>query len=422
MKVRKNLRLTKVIVIAISLVIIAAAGVFPVMAESKPKEEEGEMVFKHGKTVWLLMPYTGEYWWNMLVSFLRREVEADGWNFNFATAEGSDTTQFEQITTYARQADILCVNQTTMTAVNEAVRLAEEQYHTPVVIYKDHITGKARVCVEYSDLEAAQAMAKEAVDWIKNKYGTTKGKTVIALNGDVRLSGWKFRADGFSWIKKNHPEINYVEISGGMTPEGWADVAEASIGGAGKDAVALLAASDGPYLLGALAAMEKYGKLYYVGDPNHIYVASIDGKPSTLSWLRHGYIDTVYSQTPDSIAASLWNIAKKYILDDPSYQYAPYEIPKLPLPLDVMQPEGCFWGGKDLVMTVKNVDYTETPIGKTPNPRVDRNNVNLWDLWGNSIVKIIGEDLDPVPTFAAKGKVPAWSKELLEEYNSWLGK
>jgi len=422
MKKWKGVRLKKAMVVVISMAIIAVVGVFPAMGSGEQTKEEGEMGFKHGKTVWLLMPYTGEYWWNMLVSFLEREVEADGWNFNFATAEGSDTTQFEQITTFAQQADILFINPTTMTAVNEAIRLAEEQYHTPVVIYKDHITGAARVCVEYSDLEAAQAMAKECVEWIQNKYGTTEGKTVIALNGDVRLSGWKFRADGFRWIKENHPEINYIDISGGMTPEGWADVAEASIGGAGRDAVALLAGSDGPYLLGALAALEKYGKLYYVGDPNHMYVASIDGKPSTFTWLRQGYIDTVYSQTPDSIAASLWDIAKEYILKDPSYQYAPYKIPELPLPLEVMQPDGCYWGGKDLVMTVKKVNYTEVPIGKTPNPRIDRNNVNLWDLWGNSIVKIIGSDLDPVPTFTAEGKVPDWSKQLMNEYNSWLGK
>jgi ABC-type sugar transport system substrate-binding protein len=306
-----------------------------------------------------------------------------------------------------------------MTAINEAVRIAEEQYHTPVVIYKDRITGASRVCVEYSDYEAAEAMAKECVQWIEDKYGTTDGKTVIALNGDLRLSGWKMRADGFRWIKENHPEINFIEINGGMSPEGWADVAEASIGGAGKDAVALLAGSDGAYLLGALNALEKYGKLHYVGEEDHMFVASIDGKPSTLTWLRRGYIDLVYSQTPDSIAASLWNIAKEHIVDDPSYQYSPYEIPEIPLPLEVEQPEGCYWGGEDLTMTVKDVPDSDTPIGKTPSPRVDRNNVNNWDLWGNSIIKMIGSDMDPVPEYDAKGTQPAWSKKLMDEFNSW---
>jgi hypothetical protein len=35
---------------------------------------------------------------------------------------------------------------------------------------------------------------------------------------------------------------------------------------------------------------------------------------------------------------------------------------------------------------------------------------------------MIGEDLEPVPTFAAKGKEPAWSKKLLDDYSAWSGK
>jgi len=404
-----------VVALLMSVMFVAMVGVYPVAGQEKE--------FKHGKTVWLLMPYTGEFWWNMLVAFLEERVKADGWNFNFTTAEGSDTTQFDQIVTYARQADILFIDPTSIDGVNEAVRIAEEQYHTPVVIYKDYISGKARLCAQYNDLEAAQAMAKEAVEWIKQRYGTTEGKTVIALNGDLRQSGWKLRADGFRWIQENHPEIKFIEITGGMTPEGWADVAEACIAGPGSDAVAILAASDGPYLLGALQALEKYDKLYYAGDPNHVFVASIDGKPSTLMWLRQGYIDVVYSQTPDSIAASLWKLAKEYILKDASYQYPPYELPGIPVPLEVKQPEGCYWGGEDKVMMVEQVPYSQTPMGTTPAPRVDRYNVNNWDLWGNKIIKILGGfDLDPLPTFTAKGIQPEWSKELVEEFNKWLGK
>ena len=179
MKKTKGVGLKTAIVLVISVAIIAVAGVYP--AISQPKE------FKQGKTVWLLMPYTGEFWWNMLVTFLGGAVKADGWNFNFATAEGSDTTQFDQITTYAQKADILFVDPTSMTGVNEAIRIAEEQYHCPVVVYKDYITGAARVCAQYNDLEAGQLMAKEAVKWIQEKYGTTKGKTVISLNGEYKI-------------------------------------------------------------------------------------------------------------------------------------------------------------------------------------------------------------------------------------------
>jgi len=265
-------------------------------------------------------------------------------------------------------------------------------------------------------------MAKEAVAWIQTKYGTTKGKTVIAVNGDLKQSGWKLRQDGFDWIKENHPEINYIQIQGGLTPEGWADVADACIPGVGSDAAAILSASDGPYLLGTISALAKYGKLYYIGDPKHIFVASIDGKPSTLQWLRMGYVDAVYSQVPDAISYSAWEVAKKYIVKDASYQSSPYKMPEIPVPLMVKQPEGTYWGGKDKVMKIETVEYSKTPTGTTPAPRVDKNNVNTWALYGNSIIQLLGDDIRPTPTFAAKGKQPAWCAKVLSEYKKWAGR
>ncbi len=405
-----SLKVTAVLVL--SALIVAVAG-YPAMGQ--------EVEFKHGKTAWLLMPYTGEFWWDMLVTFLQEEVEKDGWNFRFSNAEGSDTKQFDLIVNCAQQADVIFLNPTSMSGVNEAVRLAEEQYHTPVMVYKDHITGKARVCIIYNDYEAAKVMAMEAVEWIKEKYGTTEGKTVIALNGELTHGGWGYRCEGFRWIKENHPEINLIEVVGGMTPEKWADAIDACLAGSGKDAVAILSASDGAYLLGALQALEKHGKLYYADDPNHIYIASIDGKPSTLMWLRYGYIDKVYSQTPDSIAASIWQIAKEYILKDASYQYPPHEMPEIPLPLEVRQPEGCYWGGEDEIMVIDiDPSFSEAPVGMTPACPIDKNNINDWRLWGNRIVKSVGFDLDPVPIFEAQGEKPEWVDTLVKEFDDWF--
>lgn len=393
--------------------IFAVASVQPVMSQEK---------FAHGKTVWLLMPYTGEYWWNTIVEYVGKAVKLDGWNFNFATADGSDTTQFDQITTYAQKADILFVFPTSFTSINEAVRIAEEQYHCPVVSFKGYITGVSRFCEMFDDFKSGELMAKEAVAWIQKKYGTTKGKTVIAVNGDLKQSGWKLRQDGFDWIKTNHPEINYIALEGGLSPEGWADVADSCIAGAGSKVDAIIAASDGPYLLGTISALAKYGKLYYQDDPKHIFVASIDGKPSTLQWLRQGYIDAVYSQVPDAISYSAWEVAKKYILKDSSYQSEPYTMPEIPVPLTVRQPAGTYWGGKGSVMKIEPVEYSETPTGTTPAPRVDRNNVNNWALYGNSIIQLLGDDIRPTPTFAAKGKQPAWCAKVLGEYKKWAGK
>ena len=221
MKRTKGLGLKTAMMLAIIAVFIVAVGVQPATGQN----------FEHGKTVWLLMPYTGEFWWNTIVEYVGRATKLDGWNFNFTTADGSDTTQFDQITTYAQKADILFVFPTSFTGINEAVRIAEQQHHCPVVSFKGYITGASRFCEMFDDFKSGELMAKEAVAWIQKKYGTTNGKTVIAVNGDLKQSGWKLRQDGFDWIKENHPEINYIAIQGGLSPEGWADVADSCIAG-----------------------------------------------------------------------------------------------------------------------------------------------------------------------------------------------
>lgn len=394
------------------------------VAEEEVAEEEEEVAqeFKFGKTMWLLHVFTGEFWWNTIANYLQQHVEAAGWNFNFVSADGSDTTQSDQIITYAQQADILFVYPTSTTGPNEAVREAEETYHCPVVAYTNYITGKsAGGVLMYDDETAGRQMAQEAVAWIEDQYGTTEGKTVIAVNGDLTMSGWKLRQDGFDWIKTEHPEINYIEVTGGLTPEGWAEAIEPVIAGAGNDVVAILSASDGAYLQGTVAALEKYDKLFYVGDPNHVYVTSIDGKPSALQWLRYGYIDAVYVQVPDVMAAVQWDLAMQYILKDASYEYEPYTIPQIPLPLTIEQPAGTYWGGADITTTLQMYDFSETPIAISPLPRITKDNVNTWEIYGNSIIPVLGLDMDPIPTFDAQGEVPAWSQALLDEFAEFTG-
>jgi ABC-type sugar transport system substrate-binding protein len=392
------------------------------VAEEVAEEEVATQDFKFGKTMWLLHVFTGEFWWNTIANYLQQHVEAAGWTFNFVSADGSDTTQSDQIITYAQQADILFVYPTSTTGPNEAVREAEETYHCPVVAYTNYITGKsAGGVLMYDDETAGRQMAQEAVAWIEEQYGTTEGKTVIAVNGDLTMSGWKLRQDGFDWIKTEHPEINYIEVTGGLTPEGWAEAIDPVIAGAGNDVVAILSASDGAYLQGTVAALEKYDKLFYVGDPNHVYVTSIDGKPSALQWLRYGYIDAVYVQVPDVMAAVQWDLAMQYILKDASYQYEPYTMPEIPLPLTIEQPAGTYWGGADITTTLQMYDFSETPIAISPLPRITKDNVNTWEIYGNSIIPVLGLDMDPIPTFDAQGTVPEWSQALLDEFTAFVG-
>ena len=111
----------------ISLSLLFVLCIFVVLAlvllvGKKGPQKQSATEFKHEKTVWLLMPYVGEYWWNTIVKYLEIAVERDGWQFNYDSADGSDETQSEQIITYAQQADILFVFPTSSTGVTDATK------------------------------------------------------------------------------------------------------------------------------------------------------------------------------------------------------------------------------------------------------------------------------------------------------------
>ncbi|MEM1718405.1 MAG: substrate-binding domain-containing protein [Thermosphaera sp.] len=379
--------------------------------------------FKHGGTVTLIMGYLGEYWWYTCAKYFELAVSkipdlhGRRWKFVLDTAEGSDTRQSEMIEIYALKSDLLVVNAVSIDGVNTAVRKAEETYHCPVIPVKDIISGRGRFQIEFSDFWASSSMVDDAVDWMRKKYGTAEGKILLAQNGDLSFRGWLYRYIGFRTCLEKYPEVDFKEFIGGVSPEGWADAADAFISTTTPDAI--VSASDGPYLVGTLEALARYGKLYYVDNPEHIFVTSIDGKPSASMWVRKGYTDSVYPQCPDAIYFSTWEIARQYIIKDASYQQAPYSMPEIPLPLAWRQPKGTWWGGEDKYLIIDKVDWSETPSGQAPGYRVTPDNVNTWEMWGNLVTVLLGKEALQDKEFPAKGTPPPWSARLVEEYIRW---
>jgi len=379
--------------------------------------------FKYGGTVTLIMGYLGEYWWYTCAKYFELAVSkipdlrGRRWKFVLDTAEGSDTRQSEMIETYAQKSDLLVVNAVSIDGINTAVRKAEETYYCPVIPVKDIISGKGRFQIEFSDFWASTSMVDDAIDFLRKKYGSEKGRILLAQNGDLSFRGWLYRYLGFRTCPEKYPDVDFKEFIGGVSPEGWADAADAFISTTTPDAI--VSASDGPYLVGTLEALARYGKLYYYGNPEHIFVTSIDGKPSASMWVRKGYTTSVYPQCPDAIYFSTWEIARQYIIKDASYQQAPYTMPEIPLPLAWRQPAGTWWGGKDKYLIIDKVDWSETPSGQAPGYKVTYENVNTWEMWGNLVTVLLGKEALQDKEFPAKGTPPPWSARLVEEYIRW---
>ena len=71
---------------------------------------------------------------------------------------------------------------------------------------------------------------------------------------------------------------------------------------ADPDIFAIYAQSDG-MLQGVFAGLKRNGKLFKRGDPNHIYVVSIDGAPYVHKAIKDGFSDLSMEQSPYAMAS-----------------------------------------------------------------------------------------------------------------------
>ncbi|HEY4675125.1 MAG TPA: substrate-binding domain-containing protein [Candidatus Bathyarchaeia archaeon] len=380
--------------------------------------------FKHGGSVMYLTPMVGDFFFVACKEYLKRAVEADGWKFAFDSSDWSDATQTDQLVTYADQYDIIFVFPTSLEGINEGIRIAEVEKHTPVVVQKNFVIGEyGRFVISFDDFGVGKRQAEMAVDFIKQKYGTAEGKKVVAFSGSYAASGWRNRALGFKAGIAQFPEVDWEEWECGGDPAGWGNQADLYFSTDTADAI--VAASAGSYFRGIMDALDRYGKLYYVGDPKHIYTTTIDGKPSELQWIRRGYMDDSFSQSPDALMPIGWNLARDYLLKNADYQKSPYTMPSIPTPLEVGAPPGAYWGEGDPKMTIdKGLIYPEVsmPQGVSPVYSVNKDNVNNPDIWGNTYTFWKGKEDIQMLTWPAKGTPPAWSQQLLDDYETMFNK
>lgn len=393
----------------------AVGGAYVLTRPAGPAASE----FAHGKSVMYLTPDIHETWWVACKEYLRKAVEADGWKFAFDVSDWSDTKCTDQLTTYSQQYDIIFVFPTSLEGINEGIRIAEVDNHCPVIVQKNFVIGEnGRFCISFDDHGTGMAQVEKAVAAVKAKYGTTTGKKIICFSGARQASGWRMRAEGFLDGMKLHPEMEYEEWDCGGDIAGWADQADLYF--STKTCDAIVSGSGGPYFRGVIEALNRYGKLYYVGDPNHIYCTDLDGKPTDLQWIRDGYLDDCFSQSPDCLMPLGWILARDYIVKNADYQKSPYTMPSIPTPLTVSAPAGGYWPEGATMKIDKGLIFPEVsmPQGVSPVYAVNKDNVNNIAIWGNQYTFWKGKEDIQMITYPAKGTQPAWCKQLLADYET----
>lgn len=196
----------------------------------------------------------------------------------------------------AAGANVLIVNPADSEAIVPVVKFANEKNVPVVMIDIAPSGGKLAMIVRANNKEFGQK-ACEAL----GKAVEGKGK-VLSLMGDQATTNGRDRTTGFNdCMKANFPAVEIIE-----RPTYWktdkATSEAQTVVTTTPDLVGIYMQSDSVMLAGVLNVLKSAGKQTKVGEPGHIFLATIDGTPYALGKIREGLVDVTISQPLDLYA------------------------------------------------------------------------------------------------------------------------
>ncbi|MBB3931187.1 ABC-type sugar transport system substrate-binding protein [Kaistia hirudinis] len=253
-------------------------------------------------------------------------------------------------------ANVLIINPTDSQAIAPVLALAEEKKVPAVLIDIAPAKGKAAMIVR-ADNKGIGAKACEAVGAAIGG----KGK-VLSLMGDQATTNGRDRTTGFNeCMKAKFPAVEIIE-----KPTNWkadrATSAAQTVVTTTPDLAAIYMQSDSVMLAGVLNVLKSSGKLTKVGEPNHIFLATVDGTPYALEQIRDGLLDVAVAQ-PLDLYARYGTAYAKAALEGKTFSAGPTDH------------------GSEIVTVGDNLmDYLPATV-------VTKDNASDPNLWGNQAAK-----------------------------------
>jgi len=182
----------------------------------------------------------------------------------------------------------------------EARKVAEEfkkaKPNMPVIaLDRDAPSEYIDLFIAFGNYEAGVTLGEGVVEGLTEKFGEPRGKVQI-VTGDMSSPTARKRRDGCLEVLKKYPKIEVVNI---VEATKWVDsVAQekmmASLEAYGRpDAV--LCNFDGA-ATGSVNALKSKGWLKPVGDPDHVFIGSLDASTIVLKYMRDGSVDFTIAQ------------------------------------------------------------------------------------------------------------------------------
>lgn len=183
--------------------------------------------------------------------------------------------------------------------------------------------------------------------------------TVLNLQGDLASVNGLDRSDGFTdCMTQKFPDVEVISRPTNWVAQEATDAAQAVA--STTDLAGIFMASDTVMGPSIAQVLQTQGKWTTSDDPNHIFLAAIDGGSDALQFVRDGYFDAVVSQPADLYSKYSTQYIKDAI-DGKTYEEGPTDHDS-----EIVRDENGIL--EDLL----------------PSPVVTKDNVDDPALWGNS--------------------------------------
>jgi ABC-type sugar transport system substrate-binding protein len=265
---------------------------------------------------------------------------------------GKQITDFHNL--IAQGAQGIIVVPTDSDAIVPALSYAAQQDVPVVAIDIGPSGGKTAMIVRADNLR----MGADACQEMGKALGGT-GK-VLSMMGDQATTNGRDRTTGFNeCMAESFPDIEVIEQPTYWKTDRATSVAQTVVTST-PDLGGIYMQSDAVMLAGVLNVLKSADRLTRVGEPEHIYLVSIDGTPYALKQVREGLLDATISQ--------------------PLNLYVKYGLQYLQDAVD----------GKDFAVGATDhdsriEDFNGNRMDLLPAPVVTAANVDDPTLWGNQV-------------------------------------
>jgi ribose transport system substrate-binding protein len=201
---------------------------------------------------------------------------------------GKQITDFHNL--IAQGAEGIIVVPTDSDAIVPALSYAAQQSVPVVAIDIGPSGGETAMIVRADNIR----MGEDACQEMGKALGG-KGK-VLSMMGDQATTNGRDRTTGFNQcMAENFPEIEVIEQPTYWKTDRATSVAQTVVTST-PDLAGIYMQSDAVMLAGVLNVLKSAGRQTKVGEPEHIYLVSIDGTPYALEQIRAGLLDAAISQ------------------------------------------------------------------------------------------------------------------------------